>query len=257
MKKLVVSLAAAALVAAAPAAFAGPVTSGSGRIDMSFDTPSDFGEQTNRTFPVAFPETRVVEFNGQGEDDIGPRGIGRVDYALADTGDGATFRAAVTTENEGPPISDGSSSTFSLSFITDRELRYEYRATTNGGRIFGVSFDTFNATAEVDVFGNLSGDWPGPRDPNGNTQVSFVEIVRQGVLSPGTHTLGVDAIAGVEREATGSSGGSFSLELTSSDNGGPTPTPVPLPAAVWPGLVALGGLFGTIAARKRRAVMRP
>jgi hypothetical protein len=236
-----------------PAASAGPVTGGSGIVVMTFESASDFGEETRQTFDVTFPESRVVEFDGRGDDPLGSRGLGRVDYAMSDTGDGATFRAEVSTETEGAPISDGSSTSFSLSFTTDRALNYDYRADTGGGRPFTVAFDDFSASAEVDVFGNLSGDWPGPRDPNGNTQISFDEIHRTGVLAAGTHTLSVEAVAGLERDTGGGSNGSFNLVLTPADDGGPTPTPVPLPAAVWPGLAALGGVFGVTQARKRRA----
>ena len=250
MKKLLVSIA-AAIIGAAPAAYAGPVTSGSGSVVMTFDTPSDFGQQTRRTFDVTFPETRVVEFNGQGDDDIGSRGLGRVDYDLADTGDGATMRAALSTQNEGGAISDQSSTRFSLSFVTDRDLRYVYRAHTGGGRLFSVAFDNFNATAENDVFGNLSGDWPGPRDPNGNTLISFDDILREGVLRAGTHTLVAEAAAGNERDGGGGADGNFSLVLTAADDGG---NPIPLPPAAWTGLSALVGMASVAAARRRRAV---
>jgi hypothetical protein len=217
---------------------------------MTFDTPSDFGEQTRRTFDVTFPETRVVQFNGSGDDEIGPRGLGRVDYALADTVDGATFRADVSTANEGGAISDQSSTEFSLSFTTDRDLRYVYRASKGTGALFSVRFDSFGATGETDVFGNISGNWPGPRDPDTNEQSSYDDILREGVLAAGSHTLFAEAAAGNERDGGGHSEGRFSLVLTPADDGG---NPIPLPPAAWTGLSALIGMASVAAARRRRA----
>ena len=257
MRQLLIGLS-IALGVAAPAASAGPVVMQSGQVVVTFD--AEAGGQSRRTFDLALPGIGTVAWNGAG-DETAAVGEARTDYEVAHTEDGATVSVTMFTRHDGPPATSGSATDVVLSFTTDRAMRFHLEGdpTVGPGGLFGVRLDDLSAKGEVTIggrpvvpsdipiwFGDARGVW------------DFELLVRDGVLEAGTHTLTLQARAGISRtdefEPDGgpplgsSTLARFELVLTPADAAA-----IPLPAAAWPGLALLGGLIAN-AARKRRAV---
>ena len=221
MKLFIAALSAAFSLFAASSALATPITSVSGTSEIWFE-PRSTGDESRGIFPVGFPEIGTVEFLGNDE---GPHGVGRVSYTLAGTDAGGSFDVDLSTRHDSAATGAGWSR-FSISFTTDRPLRYRFTAGGIGSE-FGVALDDYSATGFIDVFGDISGDWPGPVDPNDGVQYGFDAISRQGVLAPGVHLLSGDAGAGTSRDGGGDANLSFRLVLT------PVPEPAALPGVAW------------------------
>jgi hypothetical protein len=254
MKRLAVGFVAAALGAAAsPAAFAGPVTAGSGSVEMSFQATSSGGAGGSQTFPVTLPGPASVSFDGGSGDPSNTFGHSTADYSLVDSADGGVLSVDLASTIPGEPTTAGSAVAFSLSFTTDRLLHYRLDASTDvAPSKTELRFDGFSATAQTDQFGTFSGDWPAVPGP-GSSIREFTDVLQEGDLPAGTHTLFLAINTFMLRDGDGDSNeAGLRLALTAAGGGGPSPTPVPLPAAVWPGVAVLGGIFTATAARRRR-----
>jgi hypothetical protein len=260
MKRFAVSVAVAVLGAASVpvTSLAGPVTVQSAQVVMTYQAV-DGSELSRRTFDLDLPGAATVEFNGV---DNGGPGVGdsSVEYNFPDTNDEALFHARVFASHDGPPATSGSRTEVTLTFTTDRALRYRLASDPNigDGSEFGVSLGDFSARGEVLVSGRpvTPSGWPiWFGDARG--VFDFNLLVRDGVLEPGAHTLSILARSGLSQSSEFEPDGgpplgssvfaTFDLELTPQGD----PAVIPLPAAASPGLALLGGIAGAKAARRR------
>jgi hypothetical protein len=223
-------------------ASAGPVEFQSGTIVVTFiDT---FAGDDTTSFPISFPGSTTVSYNGSPLDPESPFGDDRGDagatYDLQDLPNGAKFDVNVFHQNDGEAQRTlGGEVDFGFSFTTDQILHYSFTAIPDGASEFTANFAGVTQDLLIDVFGTTSGSLI---DEFNQPVTRTVE----GTLPAGTHDLSV-FLKVVNGRSSSGGGGEGTVSISLSPEGGSV---IPLPTAAWLGLAGLAGLAG-VALRPR------